>query len=420
MNKIVSIDYYIFYILLFSLPFGQRFFIPMLFIWFVFVFISYFLNNDYSIYKFRGLLFLPVLLFFFQTLRIVFSGNLMENLSDIQFKLPLLLIPMLYPYQRKLYKDNKHNFLWIFVVGCTAASLFYIGFALYRSYTFVNGLWVFNPIPQYGWNNYFFSVEFSYLMHPSYLALYLLVALLIMSSKLVLWWKNSIVLKVTTILISLMLVSCLVLLQSRAGMLNLGLISVVSFFYIIIAKRKFIIGIAFLVVLFCITLFIFSKFERIANTKRLFEIATEQGEKSQNREDVTFIRFGIWKSALSSIKEHPFLGVSPSNVREVLYEEYNKRDLIIAASEKLNAHNQYLETWLGLGIFGLLILLAMLFIPFWVGILRRDWLLVGFICLCSISFMFESMLERVAGIVFFTIFYTILVSRLNYNKIKIK
>ena len=169
-------------------------------------------------------------------------------------------------------------------------------------------------------------------------------------------------------------------------------------------------GVGVLVMLLGITYFMFTKFDRLANMTKSLETTANKGLNNQNKEDGTTVRLWIWRSALSVVTEHSLLGVGTGDVRDELYQEYIKQGMYYVAFLKFNAHNQYLETWLGVGVFGLLALLAIFIAPLWVGIKRRDWLLVGFICLCSVSFMFESMLNSIAGVGFFAIFYTILVS----------
>lgn len=415
MRLIRSLDYFVFLVVLFSLPFGKSFFIPVLFTWLCLVFISYFVKRDYTLDRFKGLLVLPIILFLLHAMGVALSTHLHDNFSDLQFKLSLLLLPLLYPYQRESYRMGKSNLLWSFIAGCIAACLYYLGYAIYRSYSLVNGIWVFNSTPPKSWNNYFLGKELSYLIHPSYLALYLLVALLIIGITLKSWWKKGLV-KITIMLAILILIACLMMLQSRAGLLGFGLLTLTGLIYLMFAKRKFLLGIIVFAVLLALSFIVLNNINRYSNTIKSLRKTAEVGINSKSKEDGTVIRLWVWKSALSSIEKHPIWGIGPSNVREKLHDEYIKRDMKAAIYMKLNAHNQFLETWLGLGIFGLFTLLAMLFAPLWIGIKKRDWLLVGFICLCSISFMFESMLETIAGIGFFAIFYTLLVSRLTNNQ----
>jgi O-antigen ligase len=243
-----------------------------------------------------------------------------------------------------------------------------------------------------------------------------LVALLIVSTEYKRCLKTNFAFKVAASLTILLLLISLIMLQSRAGILGFVFLVIAWFLYFIIVERKYIIGVGILATLICIFFLVLMKFDRYTYTVKFLKSTAEVGITGQTKEDGTAIRVWIWKSALSAIEKHPILGIGPSNVREKLHDEYIKRDMKAASSMKLNAHNQFLETWLGLGIFGLFTLLAMLFAPLWIGIKKRDWLLVGFICLCSISFMFESMLETIAGIGFFAIFYTLLVSRLTNDQ----
>jgi len=409
MRLIRSIDYFIFLVVLFSLPFGKSFFIPVLFTWLCLVFISYFFKRDYTLDRLKGLLLLPIILFFLHAIGVALSSHLLDNFSDLQFKLSLLLFPLLYPYQRESYRTGKSNLLWFFIAGCVAACVFYLGHAIYRSYSLVNGIWVFNSTPPKSWNNYFLGKDFSNLIHPSYLALYFLVALLIVGIKLKDWWTKGLF-KFWIMLVILILIVCLMMLQSRAGLLGFGLLTLAGFIYLMFAKRKFLLGIIVFAGLFAIAFIVINNINRYSNTIKSLKKTAEVGINSKSKEDGTVIRLWVWGSAISAIEKHPIIGVGPSNVKNALNEEYIRREMKAAASQKFNAHNQFLETWLGLGIFGLLTLLAMLFIPLWFGIKNRDWILVGFISLCSISFMFESMLETIAGIGFFAIFYTILVS----------
>jgi len=418
MRKLLSLDYFAFYLLLFSLPFGKSFFVPILFGWLCVVFLSYFIKRDYSFNWFKGLLILPVIFYLLQLIGLITSKNFSGGLFDMQLKLSLILLPILYPTQRESYRDNKRNFLVTFVLGCITATIYYFGYAIYRSYEFVNGIWVFNPTPKYGWNNYFLSTEFSHLIHPSYLALYLLAALLIVGFELRRWKKIKSIVKIVTIFGTLLLITSIILLQSRAGILGFGLLTFVWLLYLVFSKRRYILGVGVFLVLVILTILVFTKFNRISNTATSLENTADSGLNNQSKEDATAIRFWIWKSAFSAIQEHPIWGGGTGDVRDELKKQYIIRGMKSSAFYRHNAHNQYLETWLGTGIFGLLALLAMLFVPLWIGLKRRDWLLVGFLGLCSMNFMFESMLNSIAGVGFFAIFYTILVSNLAVNNAK--
>lgn len=419
MQIIRNIDFYTFCLLIFSFPFGKGLFLPVFAIWLVLSFISFFIHKDFEIIKTKRFLILPILFYFSYILSPTKYIDFKLYTSELLFYLPLILVPILYPSNRQIYNKNLTKLFWIFTIGCSSAALYYFIYAIYRSTSFVDGSIVFNPIHNYGWGNYIFSKELSYLIHPSYFALYILIALAFLGIKIKEWDSFSLKVKFSLIIVIILLVTCLAFLQSRAGLLSLGLLAITWLYRILITNRRYLVGVIILFIFIVSSFFIFSKFERFISTAKIFGLINQADDTlNVKREDPTTIRLWIWKSAASVIKENPIKGVGPSFVKEKLYDEYLRRDLVISASEKLNAHNQFLETFLGIGVIGFSLLLITILVPLWFAFKEKDWLFVNFLCLCFISFTFESMLERIAGIVFFAIFYTTLAQGfLNKSKI---
>jgi len=79
----------------------------------------------------------------------------------------------------------------------------------------------------------------------------------------------------------------------------------------------------------------------------------------------------------------------------------------IVKDRNFNVHNQYLETWMGIGILSFVLLLLLLFIPLFFR--SKHYLLPYLIIILSTSFLFESMLNRLAGVMFFAFFLSLLV-----------
>jgi O-antigen ligase len=75
---------------------------------------------------------------------------------------------------------------------------------------------------------------------------------------------------------------------------------------------------------------------------------------------------------------------------------------------KLNSHNQFLNTSVALGLTGLICLLLCLGLPVLLTLKNINLLLWGFCVLSGLNFLFESMLETQAGVMFFAFFSTIL------------
>jgi len=116
-------------------------------------------------------------------------------------------------------------------------------------------------------------------------------------------------------------------------------------------------------------------------------------------------RFTSWFTTFDVIRQHPLFGVG-LDAKDILVEEYKKAGYNNEANLKLNSHNQFLETQLTLGISGSLVLLWMLFAPLFRK--REIWkpeLYITFLIILIIAFLFESVLVRQWGIMFYTLFY---------------
>lgn len=73
--------------------------------------------------------------------------------------------------------------------------------------------------------------------------------------------------------------------------------------------------------------------------------------------------------------------------------------------KKMNFHNQYIEAFADLGVFGFIIVVAMLFINLKNGIKNKYFIQIAFATLMISVFLTESFLWRQRGVVFFTLFY---------------
>jgi len=71
---------------------------------------------------------------------------------------------------------------------------------------------------------------------------------------------------------------------------------------------------------------------------------------------------------------------------------------------ELNAHNQYLQTMITLGIIGLIVLLLNLILPALYSMEQKHYLYLVFLILIGFNLLFESMLETQAGVVFYAFF----------------
>lgn len=101
-----------------------------------------------------------------------------------------------------------------------------------------------------------------------------------------------------------------------------------------------------------------------------------------------------------------------NNYNELLNKEYHNEYRMIqnCIKNNLNAHNQFSDTIIAVGVIGLILLLSFFIYPIFLWIKNKNFDIVFFSLLLIIAFnsLFESVLERQMGIMFFVFFYFLL------------
>ncbi len=118
-------------------------------------------------------------------------------------------------------------------------------------------------------------------------------------------------------------------------------------------------------------------------------------------------RFIYLKASMNLLKSNLLFGVGLGDVHDefMAYYESNKSKLI--GKNRKRVHNQYLAFAVGLGITGLIIWLALLYLPFFY-LQQNKALYLYFLLIISISFLTDNTLERQAGVMFFSFFNSLL------------
>ena len=109
-------------------------------------------------------------------------------------------------------------------------------------------------------------------------------------------------------------------------------------------------------------------------------------------------------------------GTTAGDANDKLVEAYEREGLAGALRKKLNAHNQFLQTFIGTGIIGFILLLLMTVGSLIYGFMKKNYILALFSILMIFNFLVESMLQAQAGFVFFAFFFCIL-TQYNFHKL---
>ncbi len=388
MIKNLKLLFYFFPVIIaFLLPFGNAITSPLIALWFI---ISFFCIKDlFEVKGWRNLWFISILLFFIITTisNFVFY-NPNDALSAVEVKLTFLLFPYLF-FLFKFDKEGAKRVIVAFVSGCMFACLFCIARAF---------VYLFN-----GDSSYFYYSNFSYFMHSAYFAMYLNLAVVFVILFYFNWFKNDRSFKYIAFGFITLFLLCILLCASKMGIITLFILMPLLLIMELkqrIKLKHYIIGISSAVV---ISLSIYAVFPQVFDRLKTVAVVANKNIDKTAKESSS-VRVLIWEECNKIIKENVVFGVGVSKANETLYRTYEMNGLSGALEGRLNAHNQFFQTSIGMGIIGLLNLLVLTIGLIIYGLRKKRNLIFFFGLLITCNFLVESMLQTSAGTVFFVFF----------------
>ena len=253
-----------------------------------------------------------------------------------------------------------------------------------------------------GNTSFFYYALFSHFFgHTSYCALIVCIALCIafhlyINSKKTYRWL--------WIILLLFFVVSIYFFQSRSGILALVFILIISLFYYLHAyKKSYWYGIGGIVIILLFTFTLTKLFpSRVGYYVKKVTIEQLQPEKMLG------LRNSIWQITCKLAMENKMLGIGTGYHNESFLTEAEAQ-IINKHTSFINAHNQYLQTFLEHGLVGLIILIVAILYSLYYAIKTKNYLLLMLLITICINMFFESMLERNKGIFAFTLFFCLFV-----------
>ncbi|MCK9204765.1 MAG: O-antigen ligase family protein [Bacteroidales bacterium] len=325
----------------------------------------------------------------------LYSTDYSYGWFDLEVKLSLLIFPIIFATSDlSVYNESRIRLiLGSFIGGCITGSLILLGHT-----------WLFNA--RWGVPDTYYYSNLSWYFHTSYLAMYFTFGVGIMLYYLsVDPFKQSFPKILLLSLLILYLEIFIFLFSSKAGLIMLALTQVL--FVILLLYKK--IGLTKVTYIFLIMATVFIGFSRIFPFafKRIAKadtMVTSSQNIQSNPNDGTIARMEIWKISAGLIRQNFFFGVGTGDVKDVLMEAYRDHQLYPVYKKKLNAHNQYIQTFITIGVVGFSLLVATLFIPAIRSLRRGEYLYFIFVLIFAGNILFESMFETQAGVIFYAFF----------------
>lgn len=407
-----SITYYFAFITMIIMPVYHRFLPPFMILWGVlWLFdIRTWTRGITRIKSQHKILFIIFIIFFaWQIFGMLYSDNPKEGWRNIELRLSLLLFPLVLISPGDMIKRKISTLLRLFAISTFSYLLICYGYAFYRSLDFQNGILTFNPhLPVYVWLNYFYGLEFAIFQHPSYLSMYALLSVFIAFES---FFDRSVSKnqRYFWFVIGIILLVSMYFLSSRAGIL--AAIILVPFYLF----RKFrmkgenrYLGIGIfggILILLPILL----------TNPRVNNYLKWRSGKELNNMIIKEDRITIWNTVNNILKQNIVFGVGTGDIQDELNKEYVKTGNTRLAEDNFNAHNQYIEVILENGLIGLVLFLLLFGVMFYISISERNIIYMMFLFIVLFSFLFETMLNRLAGVSFFSLFSFLLI-HINMNE----
>jgi len=363
-----------------------------------------FVNSKYAM--------LWVVFFLYHAISIIYSDNKKEAQFELEKKLGFLVFPLIFSTTDFITGKTARTILKYFIGACVIACLICLGNAMYFYLQGDPSYFVYHELGSpLGFHAVYFSTFIGFciftilyhllqnyrVMNPQkrlgfiVLIFFFFVFMILLSSKTII---------VTVFLISLgMGIMRFLKRYSKLAVIGAALLCMVVFAVVV---RK--------------TPYLNNRFQEIF--KESYSTVLNKSDYRDFHFTGGTIRVAIWKSVRDVMNEQNALlfGVGIGDAQKLLTEHYNKihiypGDAILGFKgfTHYNAHNQYLQFYITLGLVGVILFLIILFYCYRHALRSRHALLLSLLMLFSAFFFTESALCAHKGVVFFMFFASLFV-----------
>lgn len=336
--------------------------------------------------------------FFLHLVGLLWSSAPENGLHSVEVKLSLLLLPLLFSTENHLLPDRR---LWlerVFIASSVCSFLFCIAHSLFT-----------HPGAPFEVVFYRMTIS-SALMHPGYYSNYLLFALILLFLRSI---RPGASISLIHILSGALLTFGLLVLLSKTALLCFGIFLLYAGWKFTARFRSPALRAGSYVAAILIILALAISFPPLG--KRLRDTVRET-KPMQPAEllmgNSTGSRIVAWSLGWELITRKPWLGYGTGSANPMLLRSLKDRGYTNLVMHEMHTHQQFLHTWLDLGLPGLLLLIGWLSVLF-LSLLGRHgdetgrWLFL----LLAINLLTDDMLEIQAGIVFFLFFLFLYIFR---------
>ncbi len=346
-------------------------------------------------------------LFAFYVLGVTYSTDQETGFQELEKKLALIAFPFIFACIPTLSQKNKRTVLLLFAFTMVALGLICLGnaarlnyldgFTIHRLYESVFEHKYRDTVFPF-FNYWYFTYDFLSKpigIHPIYFSMYINLSIIILYL-----YENWLPKIIKAGILSFQFL-ILLLLSSRTQF-AVGLLITLYFLINDLRQKKYLFMVGISLLVFSLSFMVF-KYNPLAKL-RISEALDLNHDYHHNQYGGRSLRMKKWACALIVWERNPIFGTGTGGDNVALKAVYKEQNFMEGYRANYNAHNQYLQILMGLGLVGLLYFLFVLFTLFKESVSTGNQLFTFFILLFAISVLTESMFSVQKGIVFFSFF----------------
>ncbi|MGG5485945.1 O-antigen ligase family protein [Gaetbulibacter sp. PBL-D1] len=395
LDKYLLVPFFLFaFFLPFHLPASNIFLALSIIIIFYKVDTDFFFNTNFFLTS-TSILFVAYLI------GVIYSENVNKGLIFLGRISTFLIIPLALGFRSKLnIKKIQNTLLLGLTIGLILTCLYLLLNVLFN-YT-KSGDFTLRALFSYRYTTQKFVLPL-HDSHPTYLGFYIL------TNSAMLEFSNFKLKKRLKTVFYIVTIISLIFLNSRVIFIS-GLIYFIFYFFIKLKnKRQKIVFFVSLVTAVIGTIYLLKDTYFVKKWERgvVWDLSKNIGNSNTTKKLISDSRMARWQVALSEILKEPIFGHGTGSEILTLKRGYLENNLIFSYEKKYNAHNQYLNYLIELGIFGLSVFMFFLIFNCYEAIkpsCYKQLLLIIFIICISMT---ENLLVRNMGITFFAMFFNI-------------
>jgi len=348
--------------------------------------------------KFPKAYFIPVLLFGLMAMSLFWTNDVKNSMRGLERQLALVLIPLAFALMPSITLKSRNRILYLFAVAVSIMALFLLALAAVHFFQFRN------------FSRFFYHA----LVAPMDLNAIYVSVMVSLSGLFLLFTQRK---TLFTLLLLLVHALFLVLLSSKIIIVTTTLIAVYGIIRSF-SRKKIVVLLSILAVgillLFTTSNPVRDRFEReisVSNVKEVMECGRFNKVYDWTGTTIRLFQARIFKEMMD--EEDAYLtGFGINNTKEKIIEKQKHYNLWQGYYE-YNFHNQYIQTFAELGIFGLLLIFVLLGTLLREYIRTRDMLVLSFFLIATVIFLTETYIWRQRGLYHFLILFCLFIASNN-------